>query len=149
MIFAIYYFKSNEISKELYKRLILIQFAIIAAIKFLLFIIFKNSPGPFVEFHLIDRTYLLWNGYTLAAFVVWITIALLIFSKWKEKPKFLKDALWIAVPLVALTLFLGLWDEWRDYYEVYPVIMLLVTYTIARFTGVEIKVLEDKQSENI
>jgi len=116
-------------------------------VKLLLFIIFIDNSGVFVEVHLFDRTYLLWNGYTLAAFVVWLIITLLVFSYWKGKPKFLKDALWIAVPLVVLTFSLGLWDEWRVYYEVYPIITLLITYTVAKFTGVDIRNFEDIYSK--
>ena len=141
LVFAIHYYGSKEIDKRHYRNLILIQLVIFTIIKLLLFSIFINNPGGFVEFHLFDRTYLLWNGYNLATYVIWLIIALLVFSKWNEKPNFLKDALWIAVPLIILTFFLGLWDEWRDYYEVYPVIILLISYTVARFVGVDIKVI--------
>jgi hypothetical protein len=62
-----------------------------------------------------------------------------IFSKWKAKPEFLKDALWIAVPLLILTFFLGYLDELRDYYEVFPVVFLLIAYNIASIFGIELQ----------
>ena len=139
LVFAIHYYSNQEISTRDYRNLIVLQLLIFTTIKLLLFAIFIDNPGVFVEFHLADRTYLLWNGYNLATYVIWLVITLLVFSKWDEKPKFLKDALWVAVPLIILTFILGLWDEWRDYYEVYPVIMMLATYTVAKIIGIEIK----------
>ena len=138
MIFAIHFYKDAEISRKLYYQLIAAQLMIFAAIKISLYILFMNNPGGFVEFHLIDRNYLLFNGYSLTTFVVLLIIFLSIFSKWNEKPKFLKDALWIAVPLLILTLFLGFFDELRDYYEVFPIVVLLISFNIAKILGVEI-----------
>lgn len=138
MIFAIHFYKDAEISRKLYYQLIAAQLMIFAAIKILLYILFMNNPGGFVEFHLIDRNYLLFNGYSLTTFVVLLIIFLSIFSKWNEKPKYLKDALWIAVPLLILTLFLGFFDELRDYYEVFPIVVLLISFNIAKILGVEI-----------
>ena len=113
------------------------------AVKILLFILFKDNPGRFVEFHLIDRNYLLFNGYSLVTFVALVIISFSVFSKWQEKPKFLKDALWIAIPLLILTLFLGFFDELRDYYEAFPVVVLLISFNFARILDVKISVLRD------
>lgn len=138
LIFAIHFYKGNELSKKLYYQLIVIQLILFGAIKILLHFLFINNPGGFVEFHLIDRNYLLFNGYSLATFVVLLIIILSIFSNWKEKPKFLKDSMWIAIPLLILTLFLGFFDELRDYYEVLPVAVLLFSFNIAKILGVEL-----------
>ncbi|MBE0572806.1 MAG: hypothetical protein IH618_14790 [Ignavibacteriaceae bacterium] len=138
LIFAIHFYKGNELSKKLYYQLIVIQLILFGAIKILLHFLFINNPGGFVEFHLIDRNYLLFNGYSLATFVVLLIIILSIFSNWKEKPKFFKDSMWIAIPLLILTLFLGFFDELRDYYEVLPVVVLLISFNIAKILGVEL-----------
>ncbi|MCW8809601.1 MAG: hypothetical protein OQJ93_12640 [Ignavibacteriaceae bacterium] len=143
LIFAIHFYKKDEVTRKFYYKFITFQLIIFAAVKILLFILFKNNPGGFVEFHLIDRNYLLFNGYSLTTFVVLLIIFLTIFSRWNEKPKFLKDALWIAIPLVILTFLLGFFDELRDFYEVFPVIILLISLNIARILGVEFKVIKD------
>jgi hypothetical protein len=122
----------------LYYQLVAAQVIIFGAVKILLYTFFKNNPGGFVEFHLIDRNYLLFNGYSLVTFTTLLIILLSIFSKWNEKPKFLKDSLWIAFPLLILTLFLGFFDELRDYYEVFPVVVLLISFNIAKILGVEL-----------
>jgi len=138
LVFVIHHYKDSSISKKVYTQLIAAQLAIFLMVKILLYFIFLNNAGGFVEFHLIDRNYLIFNGYSLVVFVVLLTIFLGIFSRWDEKPKFLKDSLWIAIPLLILTLFLGFFDELRDYYEVFPVIVLLISYNIAKILGIEI-----------
>ena len=136
MIFAIHYYSDNEIKKKFFYQLIAVQIAIFGLIKILLLILFIENPGGFVEFHLLDRNYLLFNGYSLSTFVVLLIIFLSIFSRWDEKPKFLKDALWIGIPLLILTLLFGFFDELRDYYEVLPIIILVISFNIAKILGV-------------
>ena len=149
MIFAIHFYNDDTVSRKCYLKFIAIQFVILLLVKILLYFIFINNPGGFVEFHLIDRTYLLFNGYSLTTFVVLSIIFLAIFSRWNEKPKFLKDSLWIAVPLFVLTLFLGFFDELRDYYEVFPIIILLIAYNIAKILGVELLSVYASLKKNI
>jgi len=138
MIFAIHFYKDDKVKRKFYYQLIAVQLIIFGVVKILLYTLFINNPGGFVEFHLIDRNYLLFNGYSLVTFITLLIILLSIFSKWDEKPKFLKDSLWIAVPLLILTLFLGFFDELRDYYEVFPVVVLLISFNIAKIFGVEL-----------
>jgi len=138
LIFAIHFYKDVTMSRKFYLRFIMVQLLLFFLVKIFLYFIFVDNPGGFVEFHLIDRSYLLFNGYSLITFVVLLIIFLSIFSRWSEKPKFLKDALWIAIPLIMLTLFLGFFDELRDYYEVFPIVILLLSYNIARVLGVDL-----------
>ena len=139
LIFSIHFYNGDKLSKKFYYQFITIQILIFLTIKTLLYFLFQNNPGGFVEFHLLDRNYLIFNGFSLTTFIVWLIIIIATFSKWKVKPKFLKDALWIALPLVILTLFLGFLDELRDYYEVFPIVLLLITYNIAHIFGIELK----------
>ena len=138
LIFAIHFYQDETLSKKFYSRFIIIQILIFLSVKIFLYSIFLNNPGGFVEFHLIDRSYLLFNGYSLTTFVALFIIFLTIFSYWNSKPKFLKDSLWIAIPLVILTFLLGFFDELRDYYEVFPIVILLVSFNIAKILGVDL-----------
>jgi hypothetical protein len=135
LIFTIHFYKDTEVTKKFYYRFITIQLIIFVAVKILLFFLFRNNPGGFVELHLIDRNYLLFNGYSLITFVALMIILLSIFNRWNEKPKFLKDSLWIAIPLLILTLFFGFFDELRDYYEAFPIMILLISYNIGKILG--------------
>ncbi len=138
LIFAIHFHKDAAIDRKLYYQLSAAQLVIFTVVKIFLYILFMNNPGGFVEFHLIDRNYLLFNGYSLTTFVVLLIIFLAIFSYWNEKPKFIKDSMWIAVPLLILTFFLGFFDELRDYYEILPVAILLISFNIAKIFGVRL-----------
>jgi len=138
MIFAIHFYNHQNISKKFYYQLIAVQLAVFGLIKIFLLILFFGNPGGFVEFHLIDRNYLLLNGYSLTTIVVLMVLILSVFSNWDAKPKFLRDSLWIGIPLLILTLLFGFFDELRDYYEVLPVIILLISYSMAKILNVEL-----------
>ena len=138
LVFAIHFYKNEKLQERLYYQLIAVQLLVFISIKVLLYFLFINNPGGLVEFHLLDRNYLIFNGFTLTTFVVWFTIGLITFSKWHEKPKFLRDSIWIGVPLIVLTFFLGYLDELRDYYELYPIVILLITFNISKFLGVDL-----------
>jgi hypothetical protein len=158
MVFYFYY--KTKLNKDLIKKLLIAQVAAFSLIKIFLFIIFKDNPGTFVEFHLVDHNLRLLTGYdlTLAASLLGflltgydLTLAasllgfvLLVFYKWKEKPDFIKTSLLAFIPLVFLSLFLGYIDELRDYYEVYPSVIILISYSIGRILKVKIDILPGK-----
>jgi hypothetical protein len=54
----------------------------------------------------------------------------LVIDRWSQKPLFLKRALWIIPVLLVLTFCFGYIDEMRDYYEGYPIILLLMAHTL-------------------
>lgn len=60
---------------------------------------------------------------------------------WSEKPAFFKDRLWILVPLFSAGLFFAYLDEFRSFYEVYPVLVLLTCYSLAKILGVDVVTL--------
>lgn len=57
-----------------------------------------------------------------------------VIASWKNGPRFLKDAFWIIVPLLLLSLLFGFLEEARDYYEFYPVGILLLARPLLRLT---------------
>lgn len=139
LIFWIYFFKKENFPGRLFVQLLSIQFSVFVIIKIILFFVFKNNPGTFVEFHLIDHNLRIFNGFTINTFGIWFGFILLIAYRWNEKPKFLRDAVWIIVPLLISAFFLGFIDELRDYYEVYPVIAMLIAFGVGKIMGVQIK----------
>lgn len=145
LIFAIHFYKSEILQKKKFNQLIIIQLLIFFAVKTALFFAFKSNSGAFIEFHFFDHNIHILNGYNLTEFFLFIFTALMIFYKWEEKPKYLKDAIWIAVPLIILTIFLGFADELRDYYEAFPVAAILIAHSLALFLGIDIKPVEQKR----
>lgn len=121
-IFIIHYKK--KLASNLFSRILLLQLGIFSFIKLLITFLFLNNKGSFVEFHLSYN--LLLSPYNLSQFISFILIGIGVFHNWKNKPEFLRDALSIIIPLLLLTFFWGLLDEYRDYYEVYPIILLLI-----------------------
>ncbi len=140
LTFVFYIFYKTSLKKELFNKLLITQIAIFILVKSLLYFVFKNNPGTFIEFHLIDHNLRLLTGYDLTLAVTVLGLILLVFYKWNEKPNFLKTSLWMFIPLVILTLFLGYLDELRDYYEVYPAVIIFIAHSIARILDVNYRV---------
>jgi hypothetical protein len=95
---------------------------------------FRANPGATVEFHLLDHN-LLWltRPWTLADLVGWAIVACLLLFRWKDKPRLLTTSfLCILPPLVFFAALFGYIDEWRGYYEAYPVAVGLLTDTLRR-----------------
>ena len=139
LIFFIYY--RSKLRTDYFYKLLFIQLTIFAIIKVLLLIIFKSNPGTFVEFHLVDHNLGLLAGYDLTLAFAVLGMIMLIYYMWKEKPFFIKITLWALAPLLVLTLFLGYLDELRDYYEVYPSVIILISHSIAQILGLKINLL--------
>jgi len=132
-IFAVAYVR--VLPRKSFALLISTQLLIFLAIRGLLSSYFAGNPGGTLTFHLLDHN--LWlKPYTIAQFVGLAIIAMAIARDWASKPLFLRQCLLIIVPtLLFLTLFLGFLDEYRDYYEAYPVVLLLVAPAVAQLLG--------------
>jgi len=146
LVFYIFY--KSDLKKELFNKLLIAQFAIFILVKSSLYLVFKNNTGTFIEFHLIDHNLRLLTGYDLTLAAAVLGLILLVFYKWNEKPKFLKTSLWMFIPLVILTLFLGFLDELRDYYEVYPVVIIFIAHSIARILDVNYELNIQSEPDN-
>ncbi|MCK4235615.1 MAG: hypothetical protein KAX38_00755, partial [Candidatus Krumholzibacteria bacterium] len=104
----------------------------------ILFNIYRNNPGSFLEYHLFDHNIGLLKSYPVSTLFVWTAISILVIYKWKEKPLFLKRALIIIIPIFIMCLFFGIIDELRVYYEVYPIVVLLIAYSICKILNIDI-----------
>lgn len=135
MVFVIHFYFNTEMDRRLRKKLLAAQIGIFISVKIILEIVFYQNPGGLIEFHFIHNI-LFGYHYYLTTFLSWIVLALLLFYKWKEKPAFLKNALWIGAPLFVLTLFLGFLYEIRDYGEVYPVLIGLTAHSVAAILNI-------------
>jgi hypothetical protein len=90
---------------------------------------FMGTPGSFLEVHL--RHNLSLKPYSFGQFIALLAVGGAIAFRWSQKPVFLRQALWIGGPLLVLTFLFGYLDEYRDYYEVYPVVFLLCADAVA------------------
>jgi hypothetical protein len=138
-VFTIYYWmRTSQVPRSLFLRLLFAQAGIFLLVRSMLLWIFRNNPGDSIEFHFFDHNILLLlTPYSFSGLFLILSLATLIYYKWSEKPDFLKAALWLILPLSTSTLFFGYVDEIRVYYEVYPVILLLVSYSISDILGIK------------
>jgi hypothetical protein len=124
-IFAVFCWTS--IPKRQYVALLILLVSVCVAVRALVFWQFYYNPG--INSFAIGRTHNLsfythlniysGSGYfaLLLAMACW---------QWKQRPRFLRIALPFALlPLISLCLFFGWIDEWRAYYEAYPVVFAL------------------------
>ena len=75
------------------------------------------------------------SPYNIGTAIGFLTVITMILYQWEEKPLFLRCGLWMLLPLVSLCFFFGWLDELRDYYEVYPIITLLMAHTLGDILG--------------
>ena len=137
LIFIIYFFNRwTLITPKRFFQLISLQLIIFVLTRVYITWSFRNNPGSSLEFHLFDHNInLLLSSYTLPNFVSILGITMLVFHQWAEKPIFLRCSISILVPLLGMTFFFGYLDELRDYYEVYPIIFLLIFQTVGNILG--------------
>lgn len=119
------------------QRYLAVLFGLVAwylLIRALLVYTFRSNPGSLVEFHLLDHNLrLLVSEWSFSDLVTCLVLSGLVFARWREKPEFLKVSfLAVFVPLVVLSLFLGYLNEWRGYYEAYPLAFALAVDTVSR-----------------
>lgn len=130
-VFVIHHLSDRRMPRLFFWRLLAIQMAIFVAVRAVISFVFRNNPGTFLEFHLFDHNIRLLRPYPLATVLSWFIVVFFVFYRWNEKPLFLRYAIWIAVPLVGMTVFFGFLDELRGYYELYPIVILLFAHTLA------------------
>ncbi len=127
VLFAIHY--RTRLARAPFLALLAAQLASFGAIKLWINARFADNPGGLTEFHLVRNLFL--PSYEIADFLALVGIGVLVARRWHTHPPFLRDALWLAVPLLVLTFFLGYLDEYRDYYEIYPIVLALLGISIS------------------
>lgn len=116
--------------------------------------IYAANGGGTVEFHLLDyniphllhptnyfRFSSVFLPYGLNLFMIAI-VAILVAKDFREKSPFLKSALTITIPLLGLSLLLGIIDEIRNMFPLVPILFLLSVHTIAKLMHTPFRVKE-------
>jgi hypothetical protein len=139
MVFALVFWERREaIGRKNYGLLLLAQILMYAVVRILLAVRFWNNPGGLGEYHFIDHTLtrILFQLYSFTTVFIVLAVLLLLAYRWAEKPRFLKISLSMAVPLLFLATFFGFLDEYRAFYELYPVVVCLAAHTIGSILDV-------------
>ena len=128
LIFYLFY-RNTELPKPAFRKLLAAQAAIFISVRAIIYILFLKNAGEFMEVHI--RHNLTLEAYSLSQFLAFSFLVISVFAGWNKKPKILKCWLFTLVPLVLPALVFGFVDEYRDYYEAYPAILLLSAQFIA------------------
>jgi hypothetical protein len=100
------------------------------AVKGSLMLIFAGNPGGVLEFHLFGNIHKLLMPYSLLTMMSAAIVALMIWFDFPAKHPVLRKAAWLLVPFLLLTLCFAWIDEGRDFYELFPIFILLMAHTV-------------------
>lgn len=126
-----------------------LQFGVWLLVRGLLLWLFRNNPGEAIALHLFRNAQVLavpGNWFLFRPVTGWLILPMgfnllyvlgFIASLFalKRTPQFLKDAFWIAVPFVVLAWLFGYVDEMRVYYELLPIVALVLFGGLYRLMG--------------
>jgi hypothetical protein len=126
-----------------------LQFGFWLVVRGLLLWSFRNNPGEPIALHLFRNAQVLavpGNWFLFRPVADWLILprgfnVLYILGfiaslfALKRAPQFLKDAFWVAVPLFVLTWLFGNADEMRVYYELLPIVALVLFGSLFRLMG--------------
>jgi hypothetical protein len=125
-----------------------------------LFSYFRNNPGEAIALHLFRNARVLavpGNWFLFRPVTNWLVLPmgfnlLYVFGfvaslvALRRAPRFLKDAFWVAVPLFVLTWLFGNVDEMRVYYELLPIVSLVLFGGLYRLMGYAARSSTDEAS---
>jgi hypothetical protein len=136
LLFVIYSYciPGSRLGKFAFIKILSEQMGIYLIVRLVLYYFFHNNHGVFLTGDIPNIHNLSMAPYSIEAFF-YLFIALMVLYKWEEKPLLLKYGLWILPTLVIPCLFFGYLDELRDYYEAYPIVLLLMAHTMGDITG--------------
>lgn len=91
---------------------------------------FAGNYGENMRSHLDWQLRSLIEPYSFVSFMGLVGFGMLITYRWREKPAFVKQAIWMTLPLTILYFMGGGPGELRVFYEVVPLIVLLMSHTV-------------------
>jgi hypothetical protein len=93
-------------------------------------------PGSYVEFHLLDHNLgHIFPNADMLDLVSILFVGFLVFSFWSEKPLLLSIGIVQLALMVASAIFVGYLDEYRLYFDCFPILVLTISYSLVRLGG--------------
>jgi|GEM_PF-294901 len=143
--FCMFHTFSGRVTWKTFFALSLAQVFIFLGIKLAISMAFAENDGGATEFHLL-RNISKFPRYGIGSIVAALVVTVVAAYDWNAKPLFLRSALVILVPLIILTFFFGYFDELRDYYEAFPIVLLLLTHSVAKYLNIPLETRPNARS---
>ncbi len=135
LFFMFWFYK--RIPARQYIMLLLLQCAIFIVIRGAIYDAFSSNPGPFLEnntFRILTRDIL---GKSKYFQLIGISVIMFMLTfNWKNKPDFLKVGLWLIPPYYLAYVLYGYPGEYRVFFDIMPLLLMLVTHTLVVGTGI-------------
>ncbi len=109
-----------------------IQLALFLVVKLAVGWLFRDNPGTVMIVTAEAQFATLMAGFNYSHLLLGLFLFLAIAYRWSEKSRFLKQSLWMFVPLLLLFMLGSCPGEYRVFYEVLPVVVLLTSDTLVR-----------------
>lgn len=132
--FAIWFWGRME--KRRYINLLVAQYVIYALLRIGLLYLYQDNPGQYLKNHLfrvLPGDVLVTSQYERLLSMAWIFF--LMTYQWAKKPAFLKYSLLLLPPMYVAYLLYGMPGEYRVFFDVLPLPLLLAVHTLVDGTG--------------
>jgi hypothetical protein len=131
LLFMLYGYR--ELPEPVWKRFAAILGAIFLATKIGLAMLYADNAGMFLETHgLYVQILTSLGGYPVYSLIGLITGFMLFGYRWAEQPRILRCWLVMLPALVLAWLIFGNKTEYRVFYEIFPCLTLMASFTLAR-----------------
>ena len=138
LVFAVHYLLRGRLPFNRALALLAAQVAIFLVIRGAISYVFRNNPGEVVEINWVNHNKVVLLDPSLMSKRLPLLAAAAAFGAWgwSQKAPFLRDAILTLAPvLLVMGVTVGQVDEIRAYYELYPIVIVLVADSVCRITG--------------
>jgi hypothetical protein len=111
------------------------QLALFGGIRLALERVFAGNPGGPAEWHLIKNWRLALAPPDPWSLVLLAAGGILVFARLGQRPRLLRQALVVLIPLLATYVLFGIYGEIRVFYEAYPLLFLLAFQNVCEALG--------------
>lgn len=120
----------KELKNPPYLHLLIAQCAIFIFIISGLHFIYADNRGANFWHNLVPIIFLSFRDFTSVHMMVLITIFALLTARWNEVPSDLRKSIWLLAGCTFLYYFFGLFREYRIFYECFPGLTVIASYTL-------------------
>ena len=124
----------KQLTSRKYFGLLLATVCWYILVRVVLVYLFRANPGSTAELHLDHNIHFFNHRLVSPIAPIGVMLFILTFSHWGDMPQFYRVSILSLLPVLAVMgLFFGVIGEWRAYYEAYPIIFGMITFSFLQF----------------